>query len=147
MHFYLTFRFLRFKVLKKRMMNLFKVVKVLDFRIFSGRIQKYKPALSKSNSCQYNSYCVRSVTVSLDVNIGKLQSLVSGDNFFCSVFNDFCCDFLLYDVINFVSMYKSVVECCVDKNFSDRLSSFERCWSSCWWSYGGVFSELIKRLY
>ena len=147
MHFYLTFRFLRFKVLKKRMMNLFKVVKVLDFRILSGRIENYKPALSKSDSSRYNSYCVRLVIVSLAVNIGKLPSLVSVDNFFCWVFNDFCCDFLLYDVINFVSMCKSVVECCVHKNFSDRLSSFERCRSSCWWSYGGVFYELIKRLY
>ena len=27
-------------------------------------------------------------------------------------------------------MWKSIVESCVDKKFSDRLSSFEICWSS-----------------
>ena len=46
------------------------------------------------------------------------------------MYNDFCGNFLLCDVIDFVSMKKSVVERCVDKTFSDRLSSFERCWSS-----------------
>ena len=46
------------------------------------------------------------------------------------MFNDFCSDILLYDVIDFVSMLKSIVESCVHKKFSDRLSSFERCWSS-----------------
>ena len=46
------------------------------------------------------------------------------------MYNDFCGDFLLYSVIDFVRMQKSVIESCVDKRFSDRLSSFERCWSS-----------------
>ena len=50
-----------------------------------------------------NSYCVRLIIVLLPVNIGKLQSLVSKDNFFCWVYKDFCCDFLLYDVIDFAS--------------------------------------------
>ena len=63
-------------------MNLFKSVKISDFRILSGWIEKYKPALSKSDSSWDNSYCVRLVIVSLAVNIGKLQSLVSEDNFF-----------------------------------------------------------------
>ena len=43
------------------------------------------------------------------------------------MYNDFCSDFLLYD---FVKMQKSIVESCVDKKFSDRLSSFKGCWSS-----------------
>ena len=60
-----------------------KVVKISDFRILSGWIEKYKPALSKSDSSWDNSYCVRLVIVLLAVNIGKLQSLVSEDNFFC----------------------------------------------------------------
>ena len=50
-----------------------------------------------------NLYCVRWVIVSLAVNKGKLQSLVSEVNF-CWVYNDFCSDFLLYDVIDFVRM-------------------------------------------
>ena len=36
----------------------------------------------------------------------------------------------LYNVIDFVSMYKSVVESCVDKKVLGKLSFFERCWSS-----------------
>ena len=59
-----------------------KVVKISDFQILSGWIEKYKPALSKSDSSRDNSYCVRLVIVSLAVNIRKLQSLVSEDNFF-----------------------------------------------------------------
>ena len=53
---------------------------------------------------QYILYCVRLVIVSLPVNIGKLQSLVSEDNFFCWEYNEFCSDFLLYDVMDFVRM-------------------------------------------
>ena len=79
-------------------------MKISDFQILSGWIEKYKPALSKSDSSWDNSYCVRLVIVSLAVNIDKLQSLVSEDNFFCWVYNDFCSDFLLYDVIDFVRM-------------------------------------------
>ena len=60
-------------------------MKISDFRILSGWIEKYKPALSKSNSSWDNSYCVRLVIVSLAVNIGKLESLVSEDNFFNEV--------------------------------------------------------------
>ena len=81
-----------------------KVVKISDFRILSGWIEKYKPVLSKSDSSWDNSYCMRLVIVLLAVNIGKLQSLVSEDNFFCWVYNDFCSDFLLCDVIDFVRM-------------------------------------------
>ena len=80
MCFYLTFAFLRFKVIIKRTMNLFKDSEDSDF--LSGWIKKYKPALSKLDSFWDNSYCVRLVKVSLAVNIGKLQSLVSEDNFF-----------------------------------------------------------------
>ena len=83
MNFYLTFGLLGFKVVKKRTMNLFKVVKFSDFRILSGWIEEYKLALSKSDSSWGNSYCVRLVIVSLAVKIGNLQSLVSEDNFFC----------------------------------------------------------------
>ena len=82
MNFCLTFGLLGFKVVKKRTMNLFKVVKFSDFRILSGWIEEYKPALSKSDS-SWNNSCVRLVIVSLAVNIGNPQSLVSEDNFFC----------------------------------------------------------------
>ena len=60
-----------------------KAVKISDFWILSGWIEKCDPALSKSDSSWDNSYCVRLVTASLAVNIGKLQPLVSEDNFFC----------------------------------------------------------------
>ena len=83
MRFYLTFGFLRFKIVNKERWIFSKVVKILDFRILSGWIEKYKPALSKSDSSWDNSYCVRLVIVLLAVNIGKLQSLMSKDNFFC----------------------------------------------------------------
>ena len=60
-------------------------MKTSDFRVLSGWIEKHKPAflLGKSDSFWDNSYCVRLLIVSLAVNIGKLQSPVSGDNFFC----------------------------------------------------------------
>ena len=58
-------------------------MKISDFRILSGWIGKYKPALSKSDSSWLNSYSVRLVIVLLAVNTGKLQSLVSEDDFFC----------------------------------------------------------------
>ena len=64
----------------------------------------FKPALSKWDSSCVNSYFVRLVIVSLAVNIGKLESFVSEDNFFCWVYNDFCSDILLYDLIDFVRM-------------------------------------------
>ena len=83
MHFYLIFGFLGFKVIKKLTINLFKGSEDFRFLNLFGWIKKYKPALSKSGSSWDNSYCVRLVTVSLAVNIGKLQSLVSEDNFFC----------------------------------------------------------------
>ena len=119
-----------FRLLKNERWIFSKVVKTSDFRILSGWIGKYKPALSKSDSCWANSYYVRLVTVSLAVNIGKLQSLVREDNFFCWVYNDFCSDFLLHNVIGFVGMQKAIIESCVDKTFSNRLSSSERCFSS-----------------
>ena len=58
-------------------------MKISDFRILSGWIEKYKPALSKSVSSWDNSYSVRLVIVSLDVIIGKLQPIVRDDNFLC----------------------------------------------------------------
>ena len=57
-------------------------MKISDFRILSGCMEKCKPALSKSDSYWDKLYCVRLVIVSLAVNIGKLESLVSEDNFF-----------------------------------------------------------------
>ena len=62
-----------------------EVVKISDFRILSGWIEKYKPAFSKSDYSWDNLYCMRLVIISLAVNIGKFQSLVSEDNFFLSV--------------------------------------------------------------
>ena len=82
MRFYLTFGFLGFKVVKKRTMNLFKVMKISDFQTLSGWIEKYKPALSKSDSSWDNSYYVRLVIVSSAVNIGKFQSPAREDIFF-----------------------------------------------------------------
>ena len=58
-------------------------MKISDFQLLSVWTGKYKPALSESDSSWDNSYFVRLVIVSLAVNIGKLQSLVSEDNFFC----------------------------------------------------------------
>ena len=104
MHFYLTFGFLGFKFVKKWTMTFPKVVKIFDFRILSGWIEKDKPALSKSHSSWDNSYCMRLVIVSLAKNISKLQYLVTENNFFCWVYNDFYRAFLLYDVIDFVTM-------------------------------------------
>ena len=52
-------------------------MKILDFRILSGSIEKYKPDVSKSDFSWYNSYCMRLIIVSLAVNIEKLQSIVS----------------------------------------------------------------------
>ena len=74
-----------------------KIAKISDFRILLGWNEK-------SDSSWNNSYCVRSVVVLLAVNIGKLQSLVSKDSLFCWVKNDFCSDFLLCDVRDFVRM-------------------------------------------
>ena len=51
-------------------------MKISHFRILSVWIEKYKPALSKSDSSWDNSYCVRLVIVSLAVNIDvKLSSV------------------------------------------------------------------------
>ena len=64
------FCFLRFKIANKGTMNL--LLKILDFRILSGWIKKYKPALSKSDFSWDNSYRLRLVIVLLSVKIGKL---------------------------------------------------------------------------
>ena len=79
-----------------------KEMKISDFQISSGLIEKYKPALSNSNSSWDNSYSLRLVIVLLSTNVGKLQSLVSEDNFFCWGYNEFCSDFLIFDIIDFV---------------------------------------------
>ena len=130
MRFYLTFGFLRLRMLRNEQWIFSEVVKILEFWIWSGWIKKYKAALSKSDSSWDNSYCVRLVIFWLAVNIGKLQFLFSVDTFLCWVSNDSFSNFLLYNFIDFLRMYKSVVESCVDKTFSDRLTSFDRCWSS-----------------
>ena len=82
MHFFLTFGFLGFKVVKKKTMNFFKGSEDFGFSNFIWLDEKCKPALSKSDYSWDSSYCTRLVIVSLGVNIGKLQSLVSEDNFF-----------------------------------------------------------------
>ena len=97
MHFYL-------ELLRNKQGIFSKVVKISDFRILSGWIEKYKPALSKSDSAWENSYYVRLVIVSLAVNIGKLHPSLVKITFFCWVYNNFCSDFLLYDVTDFVTM-------------------------------------------
>ena len=83
MRFYLTFGFLGFKVVKKQTTNLFKGSEDFGFSNFIFWIEKYKPALSKLDSSWDNSYCMKLAVVSLALNIDKLQSLVSEDNFFC----------------------------------------------------------------
>ena len=107
-----------------------KVVSISDFQILSGWIEKYKPALSKSDFPWDNLYCVRLVIVSLDVNIGMLQFLVSEDDFLCWVFSNFWINFLLWDVIDLLRMKKSIVDSCLVKKVLDWLSSSETCWSS-----------------
>ena len=107
-----------------------RVVNISDFRILSGCIEKYKPALGKSDSSGDNSYCVRLVIVLLDVNVDILQFLVNEDIFLCWVFSNFWSDFLLWDVADLLRMQKSIVDSCLDKKVSDWLISFETCWSS-----------------
>ena len=46
----MIFRLFRFKVADKRMMNLFKGSEDFGLSTLSGWIEKYKPALSKSES-------------------------------------------------------------------------------------------------
>ena len=105
MRFYLNFGFLRFKVANKRTINLFKGCEDFGFlNLLSDWIEKYKPALNKSVSSWDNSYCVRLVIVSLAVDIGKLQPLVSDDNFSSEEYNVFWSDFLLCDVKDFLRM-------------------------------------------
>ena len=106
-----------------------KVVKISDFRILSGWIENYKPALSKLDSSWDNSYCMRLVIVLLDVNVGRLQFLVSENSFLCWVFSGFWSDFLLQDVIDLLKMEKSIVDAVWIK-VSDWVSSFETRWSS-----------------
>ena len=64
-------------------MNLFKGSEKFGFSNFIRVDEKYKPALSKSDSSWDNLYCVRLVIVLLAGNLGKLQSLIGKDNFFC----------------------------------------------------------------
>ena len=69
------------------------VSQIKNANISQKFLAKYQ--LKKISDCSWdNSYCMRLVIVSLAVNIGKLQSFVSKDNFFCRVYNDFWSDFL-----------------------------------------------------
>ena len=52
-------------------------MKISDFLTLSGWVEKYKPALSKSDSSWDNLFWVKLVIVCLDVNVGMLQFLVS----------------------------------------------------------------------
>ena len=47
-------------------------MKISDFRTLSGWIEKYKPALSKSDYPWDDSFCVRLVIVSLAMNMNKV---------------------------------------------------------------------------
>ena len=69
---------------------------ISDFQILSGWMEKYKSVLSKLDSSWDNSYCVRLVIVSLDVNEGMLQLLVS---------EGFCAEYLTtFEVISCCEM-------------------------------------------
>ena len=57
------FGFLGFKVVQTRTMNLFKNSENFEFSKLSGWIEKYKPALSKSDFSLDYSFCVRLVIV------------------------------------------------------------------------------------
>ena len=94
-----------------------KVVKISDFQMLSGWIEKYKLFLSKLYSSWDNSYCVRLVIVLLDVNVGRLQFLLSKDSFFFAqyLFSDFWINFLLWDAIDLLRM--SIVDSCLSKSF------------------------------
>ena len=48
-----------------------KVVEISNLQSFSGRTEKYRPALSKSNSACDSLSCVRLVIVSLIVSVGR----------------------------------------------------------------------------
>ena len=73
-------------------------MKISDFQIFFNWIKKYKAALSKADSSWDKSYCMGLVIVSLDVNIGRLQFIISEDNILCmysEIFEAiFCCEML-----------------------------------------------------
>ena len=56
MCFYLFFGFFGLRLLRNKQWIFSKVVKISDFWILSGWIEKYKPALSKSDSSWDSSY-------------------------------------------------------------------------------------------
>ena len=74
MRFCLTLVSSDLRLLRNERLIFSKVARISGFRILSGWIEKYKPALSKSDSSWDNSYFVRSVIVSLAEIIGKLLS-------------------------------------------------------------------------
>ena len=89
MCFYLVFSFLGFKIVDKGTMNLSERSDDFGFLNFIWLdCGVYKPALSKSDFPWDNSYCLRLVIVSLDLNVVRLQFLVSEDNFFCCVYSN-----------------------------------------------------------
>ena len=74
-------------------------MKISDFRILYGWIEKYKLALSKSDSSWDNSYCVKLVIVLLDVTVVRLEFLFSEDSifdsFYLAIFEAIsCCEML-----------------------------------------------------
>ena len=95
------------------------------------------------NSSWDYSYWVRLVIVLFTVNISKLQPLVSEDNIFCLVYSDFCSNFLLCNVIDFLRMWTSIVESCLNRKFLDILSSFKARWSSLL-SHDGATKSLLQ---
>ena len=110
--------FLGFNVVKKRMMNLFKGSEDFGFWILSGWIEKYKPALSKSDSSWDNSYCVRLVFHS----IAFLDVFISGinyQNFILQTYDKLIYTGLLLNVESFTSFsYKiSLIKSLIDWSF------------------------------
>ena len=62
------------RLLIKERLIFSKTVKIADFPTLSGWIEKYEPALSKSDSSLYNSYCMKLELISLAVNVARLNA-------------------------------------------------------------------------
>ena len=106
MHFIWFLVFSDFRLLIKEQWLFSKVVKISDFRILSGWIEKYKSASSWDNPC-----CMSLVILLLVVNVGRMQFPISDDNFSWCVCSDFWRDFL-WDILDCFMVQKSIVDSC-----------------------------------